>query len=136
MYDFFGIFQGKVENQGSYNDIVESGFDFAGISNETKIEKEENDDMTEQNPNPIAGSASTSSVNGEKNAAKEMQNEPVEENPLTNKLEASSKGKVKGSLVIRYLKSSNQPCTLAFLILAFLLSQFLASVADIWVSYW
>lgn len=63
-------------------------------------------------------------------------NQSEEEKELLKELEASSKGKVRGSLVINYLKSSKKPWTLVFLVTSFLLAQILASAADVWVSYW
>lgn len=59
-----------------------------------------------------------------------------EENELLGKLEESSKGKVKGSLLLKYLQSAKQPITLAFLLISVLGVQMLASAADIWASYW
>lgn len=78
------------------------------------------------------------SLNSEKVHAVESQNQPSsdEEKQLLKELEASSKGKVKGSLILKYLKSSNKPFTMVLLVISFLLVQILASVADIFVSYW
>lgn len=78
------------------------------------------------------------SLNSEKGHAVESQNQPSsdEEKQLLKELEASSKGKVKGSLILKYLKSSNKPFTMVLLVISFLLVQILASVADIFVSYW
>lgn len=59
-----------------------------------------------------------------------------EESGMLKELEASSKGQVSGSLLLNYFKSTNQPCTLVILLAAFLLAQALASIADVWVSYW
>lgn len=116
-----------------------------GISKEANVIKEENlienDGVTEipldnSNSTLESGMASEPSVNGEKNDTDQMQNKIVEENELLRKLEASSRGKIKGPLIINYLKSANRPGPLVFLVISFLLSQILASVADIWVSYW
>lgn len=75
---------------------------------------------------------STTSLSSEKSRTEA----PDEEAELLKELEASSKGTVKGSLIIKYLKSPKRPFTLAFLVFSVLMSQILASVADIWVSYW
>lgn len=76
-------------------------------------------------------------LNNEKNLTKGNGDDLAnEENVLLKELEASSKGKVKGSLSLNYLKSANRPFTLVFIVAAFLLAQTLASLADIWVSYW
>lgn len=80
--------------------------------------------------------ASKTSVNAETYQTEENAKQPDEEKELLKELEASSKGKIKGSLVLKYLNSSNKTCTLVFLIISFLLAQILASLADIWVAYW
>lgn len=143
-------FQGKIETQGDYNDISKSGIDVASILNkgeEEETQKEgyiESDgvaDITRKsvNSNSAMGKMtnSTGSLNSEKSSSKDNQKEnPQEENELLKELEASSKGKVKGSLFVNYFKSADRPYTLVFLIVSFILSQTLASVADIWIAYW
>lgn len=59
-----------------------------------------------------------------------------EKDEMLKELEASSRGKIAGSMLLNYFKSANQPCILAFLIGSFLFTQILVSVADIWISYW
>lgn len=63
-------------------------------------------------------------------------NDSDEDNQLLKKLEASSKGTVKKSLVWSYLKSAKHPFTLFCLIVSILLTQILVSTADIWMSHW
>lgn len=136
-----------MERQGDYNDILQSGIDFTSILNKEKEEDDEkyieNDGVSKiprQSSDTTLESSMTSkmSLNSEKNHPGESRNQPSsdEEKQLLKELEASSKGKVKGSLILKYLKSSNQPCTLVFLVISFLLVQILASVVDIFVSYW
>lgn len=76
------------------------------------------------------------SLNDEKNVSKEKENDLEEEEMLHKELEASSKGKIEGSLYLNYFKSANRPITLVFLVVTFLTSQVLASFVDIWVAYW
>lgn len=66
---------------------------------------------------------------------KESQTPSEDEGKLLSR-ESEAKGKIEGSLLLHYLKSSNRPFSLVFLIASFLLVQILASAADIWVSYW
>lgn len=75
-------------------------------------------------------------MNNGKNLTKDKGNIDDEQNALLKQLEASSKGKVKGSLILNYLKSAKRPLTLTFVVVTFVLAQTLASLADIWVSYW
>ena len=79
---------------------------------------------------------SVEEINNEKNLTKDKENGANEQNVLLKELEASSKGKVKGSLIANYFNSAKRPFTLVFIIVTFLLAQTLASLADIWVSYW
>lgn len=79
---------------------------------------------------------STTSLNSEKSVYKENQSHSDEESELMGELEGSSKETVKGSLLLNYLKCANRPCLLVFLFCSIVLSQTLASVADIWVAYW
>lgn len=51
-------------------------------------------------------------------------------------LEATSKGKVKGSLFLQYLQSGAYSPVLLLLFLLFLTAQILASGADYFVAFW
>lgn len=51
-------------------------------------------------------------------------------------LEASSKGKVKGSLSLQYFRAGGSWSTLFGLASLFIFVQFLASAVDYWVSVW
>lgn len=75
-------------------------------------------------------------VNEETKNSKDLEYNPKEESNLLKELESSSKGKVKGSLLLNYFKFAKRPCTLVFLIVSFMLAQALASCADVWVSFW
>lgn len=79
---------------------------------------------------------SRTSLNSEKSLYNETYSDPEEEKELLRELEASSKGKVKGSVYLHYFKSAKRPLILAILFVSVLLSQALASMADVWVAYW
>lgn len=51
-------------------------------------------------------------------------------------LESSSKGKFKGSAWINYYISAAHWSVLAIIFTLFLIAQFMASAADVWVSVW
>lgn len=51
-------------------------------------------------------------------------------------MEASSKGKVKGSVAVNYFTSGANWFCLSVLGVAFLITQLLASAADYWVAIW
>lgn len=94
-----------------------------------------------QNRSPNSSTASFDNE-GSFDFMKEIQNESNSnggrglESGLLRELEASSKGKIKESLLLNYFKYANQPCTLVFLVAVILLTNILAGSADVWVSYW
>lgn len=51
-------------------------------------------------------------------------------------LEASSKGKVKGSLLVSYFRAGANWPVLFIVISLFVFAQFLASAVDYWVAFW
>lgn len=79
---------------------------------------------------------SSTSLNSEKSQSKDSEANLEEQNELLKELEASSKGKIKGSILMNYFKSANRSCTFGFLVMSFILSQLLVSVADIAIAYW
>lgn len=126
---------------------MRSKVDFTTIinQNEEKEEEEaekinetamETDVMKSKEENLTTTDDQICSLNEEKNDSKVGQTNTKEGSGMLKELEASSKGKVKGSLLLSYFKSSNQPYMLVMMIVTFLLAQALASIADVWVSYW
>lgn len=95
---------------------------------EKYIENDEQGKEDTINAQLFADSGNDSSNEDQKSGDSEI--EPLKQ------LEASSKGKIKGSLLVNYFKYAQKPFTLAFLVFSFLFAQILASVSDIWVSYW
>lgn len=134
--------QGKVEAQGTYQDILSSGIDFASILATS-------DDAGDEQSAERAAFLRCNSVSPSNRSTVSMKalamgkcadesnaNELEEEHELLNKFEESSKGKIKGSLLLKYLQMAKRPITLAFLIATIFGTQMLASAADIWGSYW
>lgn len=138
--------QGKIETQGHYNDVLKSGMDIASILNksEENCDEEKNEDdgiIPRKNTNSSIKTIEMGSgnLNSETVQSKDTESDPIATSQLLKELkelEASSRGKVKGPLLLNYFKSAKRPFTLALFISTFLLAQFLASSADIWVSYW
>lgn len=80
---------------------------------------------------------SIESLNSEKSqSTTENKDGTNEKDGMLKELEASSRGKIAGSMLFNYFKSAKQSCILAFLVVSFLLTQILVSVADVWISYW
>lgn len=77
----------------------------------------------------LNGSLAGSLIDGDAVAEEEEQDEGIQ-------MEASSKGKVKGSVPLNYFKSGAHWSILILLLISFGFVQFLASSADYWVSLW
>lgn len=132
--------QGKVEAQGTYQDILNSGIDYASIMAASNNEDDghANDQTSFPRCNSMTPSnPSTVSMRALQKCAEESNaNELGEEHELLNKLEESSKGKVKGPLLFKYFQAAKRPITFVFLMTTIFGTQILASAADIWGSYW
>lgn len=138
-----------IETQGNYNDILTSGIDISDMLIE-KEDQEDGDENANKNDEKNAlsrKSSSASSLTESANSVESLNNEKsrsttgnkdgaTEKDQMLKELEASSRGKIKGSMLRNYFKSANQSCVLAFLVSSFLFTQVLVSVADIWISYW
>ena len=132
-------FQGKIEVQGDYNTIARSGIDFSSMLNPNKNDETEQD--SEKNKRRNSTSSQKSRMSSSKSlievtALVEEQTKLEENSEMVKELEASSKGKIKGSMLLNYLKSANMPCALIFLCASFLVTQVLGSLADVWSLYW
>lgn len=121
---------------------MKSGVDLTTIVKEDEESEEENDEKDEvvlklnkQKSISIEDSKAVSDLQNGK-ILEGDQKIVKEEGGLLKELEASSKGKVKGSLLMKYFKFANRPFALTFLFASFLLAQIFASFADVWVSYW
>lgn len=130
--------QGIIETQGDYNYVLKSGVDLTSMlkvnedSNEEDVKNSEIKKVETQwtkNENNIT-------IETKSNESLKVKIVDEEETELVQKLEASSKGKIKGFLIVEYFKASNRPFCILFLILSFLLAQILAGAADIFVSHW
>lgn len=139
-------FQGKIEVQGNYETILNSGIDIANVLNKTKENFEKEEHINDVEIENILKNSSNSLKNidipiviignDQKSLTTDKESPANEQKTLLKELEASSKGKVRGSLIVNYFKSTQRTYTLVVLIVAFLISQGLASFADIWVSVW
>lgn len=113
------------------------------IKKEEQADGDENDEKNALSRKSSSASSltkssnSTESLNSEKSrSSMENKDGATEKDQMLKELEASSRGKIAGSMLLNYFKSAKQSCVLAFLATSFLLTQILVSVADIWISYW
>lgn len=110
----------------------------ASADDDDDIKQNENEENLSRS-NSLSSSKRINSIGSlnSVHSAKENEKDLIEEKVVQlQALESSSKGKVKGPLLINYLNSAEQPIILFILFIMFLLAQFLASGADFWVAYW
>ncbi|KAJ6646999.1 ATP-binding cassette subfamily C member 4 [Pseudolycoriella hygida] len=122
---------GKIDVQGTYNEILSSCSDFA-ISHFSQSDFLNGNDFNKSDTiesRKETNSGVTSSTTKQTTVRKSIENVPSE-------LESSSKGMIKGSLLFRYFCSANQPMLLGVLVVLFFMAQIFASAADVWVAIW
>lgn len=124
---------------------MKSGIDFASISS--------NADTNEEQTSIVLGNENKEFIHNSISVSKSKHNVALstyvaintvelsekkieDDNALLHQLEETSKEKINGSLLGNYLKSAERPFMLAFLLSSFLLTQILASGADVFVPYW
>ncbi|XP_055307782.1 ATP-binding cassette sub-family C member 4-like isoform X2 [Sitodiplosis mosellana] len=131
---------GKIETQGDYNTVLKSGIDFTSMLHQTENDENEQESVENKRRNSASSQrsrlSSSGSLNKEGISPNEEENELNEKSEMVKELEASSKGKIKGSMLLNYLNSANMPCALMFMYALFISTQLSGSIADVWVSYW
>ncbi|XP_031636354.1 multidrug resistance-associated protein 4-like [Contarinia nasturtii] len=126
---------GRIEVQGSPADLSRSGVDFAKL-----VGTEENDENPEKMARQLSRRSSTRSVSSASVSSADMSefdgDDGNEQAAKGVEMEASSKGKVKGSVAVNYFTAGAHWSILFVLGISFLIVQLLASAADYWVSIW
>lgn len=122
--------QGEVEAQGTPTDLMQSGVNIANSVGSMMDADEEH-------------FCEKSSLYSRSNSALSSDQEDEGENEIENanikddfRMEASSKGKITGSVPLKYFSSGTHWSVLVVLLFSFIFVQFLASAADYWVSIW
>lgn len=121
--------------QGAPNELSKSGIDFATLlQTDDPVDNNEDSASMGKRSRTHSGSSIRSSKSGDvKDETTKEKSKSVEQ---VLQLEASSKGKVKGSVGGAYLKSGANLCILLVILALFLMTQVIASGADYWVSFW
>lgn len=123
--------------QGSPADLARSGVDFAELVGTHEKVNEDNPEGIERQMSRQHSTRSVSSIS--LNGSADGSDLDVDEDKDEIKgieMEASSKGKVKGSVFANYFKSGAHWSILIVLGISFITVQFLASSSDYWVSVW
>lgn len=120
--------------QGSPEDLAKSGVDFAKLVGISEKEDEIKSENIDQPMSRLSiGSISSSNSSNESSIVEDDSHERSDEGI---QMEASSKGKIKGSILKNYLASGANWFALIILVFSFIIVQALASATDYWVSIW
>lgn len=127
--------------QGSPTELSKSGIDFA-----TLLQSDDPvDAAADSEPSTLGKRSRTHSrsslrsnksdgqAEGDGDRNEKEKSKSVEQ---LQQLEASSKGQVRGSVGVAYLKSGASLCILLVILTLFVITQVLASGADYFVAYW
>lgn len=122
--------------QGSPADLARSGVDFAELVGTHEKVNEDNPEGIERQMSRQYSTRSVSSIssNGSTDGTELDADEDYELKGI--EMEASSKGKVKGSVFANYFRAGAHWSILIVLVISFIMVQFLASSSDYWVSIW
>lgn len=110
--------------------------DFIELVGIAKPNEENSDNFNRQNSEAFSSRSSSSSTLGcseNRGTIDESGNQKKDEGV---QLEASSKGKVKGSIFMNYFKAGVPWPVFIVLLFLFVFVQFLGSAVDYWVSVW
>ncbi|KAK3921166.1 Multidrug resistance-associated protein 4 [Frankliniella fusca] len=149
------IQNGRCLAKGTYQEIINSGIDYAKLleeddADDTKSEASHTTEsaLSPQDPvlrrstsrerkksNVSSFTSSLQSISSEKSEDKDKEEQQAT-SPLVDKLEASSKGMVKGSVYMGYVKASGSVALFLVVVTFFFMTQIAASGTDYWVAYW
>lgn len=140
---------------GTYQEIINTGIDYAKLLEEGEDGDDKDTVSLASNANELmpkqqvtqrsvsrerkkstvsSYTSSMQSVNSAQSVEKEE--ELPATSPLVDKMEASSKGVVKGSVFLQYFRASGSLLLLFVVIILFVLTQTAASGTDYWIAYW
>lgn len=122
--------KGKIEFQGPPADVIESGVEFVEFMNLKNVSE---DDFQSSNNNRSRKVSTSSSIS---NSSSNSQCEDIDDKDVDLQMEESSRGKVKGSVVLRYVLAGTNWFVLILLAIAFLIVEICASGSDYWLSIW
>lgn len=128
------VLQGKIEIQGTPNDLVKSGLDFSKYFGPD----EDPDDSKEmENRQQLRKMSTASNISSEtSNFGSEIFRGIGDVEDKGVQMEESSKGKVKGSISFGYFTAGAHWSVIFILASSCLVTQILASLSDYWLSVW
>lgn len=130
---------GKIEVQGTPMDLARSGVDFAKLVG-TDDDQSEDDEKSKGGDSLKSRKSSVSSISSKGSRTSSLESEQLngadDEEDEGVQLEATSKGKVKGSITGHYFRAGAHWSVLFVLAFSFVFVQIVASGCDYWVTVW
>ncbi|KAG6461030.1 hypothetical protein O3G_MSEX012378 [Manduca sexta] len=119
--------EGRIENIGTYNELIESGKEFSKLLSNQESDKDDNDASEGKRPSIQRGISKISTKSGDTPEGEKAQ-------VLTS--EERTKGNLKWEVVYKYLTSVGSWFIVFLALLTLLITQASATMADYWLSYW
>nr|XP_023028665.1 multidrug resistance-associated protein 4-like [Leptinotarsa decemlineata] len=141
---------GRIENEGTFNDLMDTDNSYAKLFTaepDKKLEEEKQDDVDEWTPRKsfrkrtvsvvscLSAKSLMESVHDDLQEEIESDDEE-EEIKVKDMQEESSKGKVSGSLLLKYLSSGANCCNVSIVIFLYFFAQIFGSGTDWFISTW
>uniref|UniRef100_A0A182P628 Uncharacterized protein n=1 Tax=Anopheles epiroticus TaxID=199890 RepID=A0A182P628_9DIPT len=125
--------EGRVEAQGTPQDLQNRGIELEHLE-----PSEPDDDATMHSSRKISHTSTASTVTVDSITLEELTSGESgnDQEADKDKFEASSQGKVPGSVFLQYVSSAGSWLIFVGLVLLFAVTQLIVSVADWWLSYW
>ncbi|XP_053670820.1 ATP-binding cassette sub-family C member 4-like [Anopheles nili] len=147
--------EGRVQAQGTPQDLANSGIDFVelverkkggsdgGVDGDEGIgdggggDTDAGDKRSRRDSRSSARSTGSSShADLTEEELKRTERETAADAPVQSNMEGTSRGMVQGSLLLSYLRSGANTLIIGWLLVLFLATQLAASGADYWVAVW
>lgn len=128
--------QGKVEIQGTPNDLYKSNVDFVELVGIIESELKENAEKFQRSSSAFSIRSSRSSCISLESTDLSDIDIDIEIEDEGIQMEPNSKGKVRGSMMANYFTAGINWPMLMVLLFSFVLAQIIGSTFDYWTSIW
>ncbi|XP_037300590.1 LOW QUALITY PROTEIN: multidrug resistance-associated protein 4 [Manduca sexta] len=118
---------GRIENIGTYDELIESGKEFSKLLSNQDSDKDDNDASGGKRPSIHRGISKISTKSGDT---------PEDEKAQVLTSEERAKGNLKWEVLYKYLTSVGSWFIVFLAFLTLLITQASATMADYWLSYW
>ncbi|KAB0802273.1 hypothetical protein PPYR_04459 [Photinus pyralis] len=126
---------GIMKAEGSYHELQASGLDFAKLLNKEEEAEEEDEDLEDKDAELVELTRRASILQRANSIASSLEEEKTVEQPQEVEEQRTS-GSVSGFIYKAYFTAGANCCCIFLLALLYIMTQFFASLADYFLTYW